>query len=557
MDRASQLSRAKLILVAVNYAADTNITALQQLTSSPPHKLPLDIILRILLTFLPESVDPPRYALFLQFLLMGISADHHQRLPLDFSAVEDVSESEAHERVRSLRLLPLRYPETTLPVTADVLSTFLVHRAHRIDAQTGLLNLLPPLIVPFLDHSRDLRLWFISRLLPALRHNYEYYGHIESGLALADMEKLEGFSAVKAILSRAGAQGRMRPGESSNIARDLRGMICPWVYGAREQKRRKLGAPASSADAHSAMNGSPTLGGLSSTTENGLDMSDWYDVFRWLVSTASENFALAVEAVENWGGPWDIDLGGYEETSSTPSEEAVQKMNLHYSHVAFAAIYAAPDASSESLSGISRILSRVERLIKHEPPLDLEASLSTLPLIDADFTAFAQLPRSLLLSETALKFSNPFLIPNKESLLFLHALWLSSSLVAGMEYDNSLKGLADLCLFSTEDVQKEQLKRCVRGISQRPKNDDKAWIQARKQLLWLWRWGLEEESLGPDEPSAGSAHGLFGRVGRKFLEMEVLKALLNGSRTCPLHSHLACIGLNWPRSFQISYRKRS
>lgn len=531
MDTISHLSRAKAILLAVSYAIDSNITALQKLTAPPTSKFSLEVTLRILLTFLPETVDPALYTPFLQALSSGAPALARSP-PLDFSAVEDVSEDEARERVGHLRLLPLRYPGTTLPVTADPLSAFLVHRAHRIDAETGLLTLLPQLIVPFTDQSRDLRIWFISKLLPVLRHSYEYYGHEQPSLVLADLERLTRASAVETLLAQARTKGNLPVGESSHIARDLRGLVGPWVYGESEQKRRKLDHGISSTESQSAIASQPKPDELSTIDQSDTDVSDWYDVFEWLVSTAKEKPALVVEAIEYWDGPHDVDLGGYEDTNSSMSHDALQNINWHYARAAIGVIYTVPDASAGSLSGIGRILSRIEGFLNHEPPLDLQESLSTLPVIEADFTALSSLPRGLLLSDTVLESNNPFLIPSDESLLFLYALWLSSSILNRMDCHYSCKELADLCLFAGEDVQRDHLKKCVRNVANRPRNDDHGWMQARKYLLWLWRWGYEDRTVASDQSFNMPARGLFGRIQRSVLEIEILRALLNGLRRC-------------------------
>ncbi|KAI9794546.1 MAG: hypothetical protein M1816_004433 [Peltula sp. TS41687] len=525
MDTISHLSRAKAILLAVNYAIDSNISALQQLTAPPASKLSLELPLRVLLTFLPETVDPALYTPFLQHLT---SKTPTQNPFLDFSAVEDVSEDEARERVRRLRLLPLRYSHTTLPVTADPLSAFLVHRAHRIDVQTGLLALLPQLIVPFLEQSKDLKIWFISKLLPVLRNNYEYYGQEPSGLVLADLERLTGASGVNYLLACAKAKKNMHVGEFSHIARDLRGLVGPWVYGSIEQKRRKLGHDVSSTESQSEIASQTKSDELSTIDQSDTDVSEWYNVFEWLVVTAREKPALVFDAIEFWDGPRDVDLGSYEDSTSSMSPDTVRKLNWHYARAAIGVIYSIPDASSGSLSGIGRVLSKIGSLLSHEPPLHLQASLSALPVIEADFTALVSSPRNLLLSDIVLESKNPFLIPSDESFLFLHALWLSSSLLNGMDCHYSFKELADLCLFAGEDVQRDQSKKCVRNISNRSRNDDDDWKQARKNILWLWGWGFEEQSHASDQNFSVPGRGLFGRLKRSSLETEVLRAILSG-----------------------------
>ena len=533
MDASSHLSKAKCILLAVGYAVDSDITALQQLTASSPNKLSLDIILRILLTFLPESTEPSTYVPFLRGLISGQSSVDGGS-SLDLSAVENVSEDDARARVRRLRLLPLRYPETTMPTTADALTTFLDHRAHRIDAQTGLLTTLPQLIIPFLGHSEDLRIWFISKLLPVLRHNYEYYGNEGSELLLTELEHMDEVSAIRKILSQARTKGTFHSGPPNVLARDLRGLVGPWVYGEGAQKRRKLNHddPPGESQPATSEGGEPDV--RSPSDESDTDMGGWYNVFSWLLSTATDHFAIVVEAIENWDGPRDIDLGGYGDIKDTASQTPQRDLDRHYLQAALGVIYAAPDASSESLTGVRRVLSKIERFMKYDPPLDLRASFTALPAIETDFTGLAESSRRFLLPDTALQAQNPFLTPEPRSLLFLHALWLSASLLNKMKYGIDLKGLADLCLFATEEIQREHLRRCVRTFSNMVNPDERGWIVARKNLLWLWRWGREKDPVGSEAKDVGLAQGVFGRVERAFVEAEVLKALLNNLRKCPV-----------------------
>ncbi|KAI9852377.1 MAG: hypothetical protein M1838_000899 [Thelocarpon superellum] len=166
MAHAVGMSRAKVILLAIELIVDNNLAGLRSLIRVHPRTLYLDLVLRMLLTALPESTSPNTYTRFLQELVKGFPEDGEAALfEIKDTAVEDITEDEARLRVRSLHLLPLLYSPALSEKTTDPLTLFLIHRAHRIDMQTGVLTLLPELIVPFLDQSEALRNWELQRVL--------------------------------------------------------------------------------------------------------------------------------------------------------------------------------------------------------------------------------------------------------------------------------------------------------------------------------------------------------------------------------------------------------
>ena len=171
MEELSHVSKARAILVAVNAAVDSNFTVLHQLISVVPKTLSLELFLRILVTFLPETVAPPRYIPLLLELAPEYAGERKQG-HVDISVVKGLTEDEARDRVRRLRLLRWQDVEPTPPESIDPLAAFLILRARRIDAQTGLLELGPQLLIPFLKRSEHVRAWYIGRLLPLLRFDH-------------------------------------------------------------------------------------------------------------------------------------------------------------------------------------------------------------------------------------------------------------------------------------------------------------------------------------------------------------------------------------------------
>ena len=236
LQRLSKLSEAHCVLLAVQYATESNLTALRALTALRDGDLPLELTLSILLNYLPEEKDPSSYCEYLQELANGSRYPGESPAEsLDLESVEQLSNSRAKKKRHALDLTPVVHPLYAAASEVDIFTHFLIHRAHRIDAQTGLLDLVPKLIVPFLGHSEYLRTWFISTVLPLLRLSYEYYPQ-------SDASSLDEFAALKGQRAIDYQLSHMRNASGMDIqhaARDLKGVVAPWLCGANERKRRR------------------------------------------------------------------------------------------------------------------------------------------------------------------------------------------------------------------------------------------------------------------------------------------------------------------------------
>ncbi|GAB1216930.1 hypothetical protein ATERTT37_006151 [Aspergillus terreus] len=282
-----------------------NVSSLPQLQARFPRWLPLERVFRIILTYLPESTEPRKYTSVLQELLEGSHTETHD---VDVSAVKGLSDEAARTRVRKLRLLPLKYPddEDTLGST-DLLTQFLIHRAHRIDSETALQPLILDLLLPFYQHSATLRTWLICSLLPLLRLNYEYYPSQDETFSLDILESMDDNTAINVLLSMTSSQKN-----DMDLARNLRGLLGPWMFGSNRSKRRRLNQTAQQT--------SITLSQDESSTEKGTS-ADWQSVNEWLLSRSLIDHESTVNAYVHWDGPEDVDLGGYNEEKETMSSE--------------------------------------------------------------------------------------------------------------------------------------------------------------------------------------------------------------------------------------------
>jgi hypothetical protein len=81
-------------------------------------------------------------------------------------------------------------------------------------------------------------------------------------------------------------------------------------------------------------------------------------------------------------------------------------------------------------------------------------------------------------------------------------------------------------LLQDEREQKAEATKLIHILSNNgPKTDDKFWVKARNEILWLRDWGAEDGWSTDAVP-----RGVFSQVKRDFLELEILKALLSNTR---------------------------
>ncbi|KAI9881123.1 MAG: hypothetical protein M1830_008281 [Pleopsidium flavum] len=529
MASSSGLSPAKVILLAVQFAASTNISTLRQLTALHPTVLNLVLSLRILLSFLPESTEPALYTPYIQDLVRK-TFNKLDGANVDISAVEKLTDLEAHRRVRKLGLLPLEYTQASHQPSEDALTLFLIHRAHKIDAETGLLPLLPQLLEPFLDHSEYIRTWTISTLLPLLRLNYEYYPRDEPKFSLEVFERLGDNVGASLLLSKVGHRRRERELADETVGRDLRGVVGPWMYGNNRGKRRKL------VDKRRRTSVVARLEEVRSNEEtiqqhDAKGSYDWQQVYEWLVNEAVGDFFVVVHAVEHWDGPGDVDYGDYDDGQQHLDEATQQSLKTQYAQTAIAAIYATNDNSPKAFKGAYCILDRVAELMDLPRPWELDSAAGLLPEINLPSNIIDKVSDSHLVRNALLLPSNPLTKANQQSLTLLSALLLSTSMLRNLGALFSVKRVAELYLSGDEEVQKVELRKAIRNLGSGTKKDDKEWTTLRSSLLWLWGWGSEPHS----QSSTDSSHkrqgaGVFGKVEEVFLETEVLRAFLSGTR---------------------------
>lgn len=517
MEALNPSKAAHVILEAVQLTRDAAIAPLHQLTTRHARILKLELILRILLTFLPESTDPSLFIDFLHDVLKGPSPSS-ESVDEALSYEPEISDDDAIRRVRKLHLLPLADPHYVYDDFVDPFTLFLLHQAHRIDAETGSLPFVLRLIQPFLSHSEHLQTWAISAFLPLLRLDYEYYPHDGPTYSLEAFEALAGNNAVVSLLSEAAQKSNEET--RSKLGRDLRGLVGPWMYGANTRKRRKLDPGrrrTSSAVQVQADRGHDTDGVTQAS--NG-----WIHVNEWLLELSLRDFPRAVEALIQWDGPRDVDYGQWDVDVQPMEEAALQNMTALYAQAGLAVFYTANDCSASTLKGSLQILHRVAKLMDFQtpPPLTVQHPSENAE-ISVEF--FDTLSRTQLLHNSLLRARNPFTTVTDLSIRFSYLILESSFILESLGCSVSCKTLAEQSLFGSEADQTAELRKLLYGLQGKTKGQEK-WNLALHQIRWLRDWDSEKKG---SEQELRSFLGVFCRVKKIDMEDELLKALLRSS----------------------------
>ncbi|KAK3373808.1 Sec39 domain-containing protein [Lasiosphaeria ovina] len=504
------LSPPKLVLLAVHFAVKADIDSLTALAARHGTLLRKDLLLRIALTYLPETLPSQAYVGFIEQLETGAFPDTIAQ-DIDCSTVDALTDPQAAKKLRKLRLLPLAFQDAPEEAADDYTTLFLLRRSYRVDEEAGLLDELPTLLMPFLDHSPYIRTLMVSIILPLLRRNCEYHPQDPIPYTLLGFEQLPDRVAVNLLLSQTG----VREADLALVGRDLKGLIGPWLFNERRWKDRKekLGDPS----------GPELL--EEDETDVGL-FPGWEQVLQWLTARALKTWKVAVSAVEQWDGPGDVDLGGWGVIWLRDEEQ--DHLERGYARAALASAYLIPEASAEALEGAYRIVAKIAGLLDQDPLPRMPTALAILPPLADQITSTIQSAKNATyMRNDLLAASNILTSPTKSSVAFLQAIILSAALLTKLGSPCTVRRAGELALLQDEREQKAEATKLIHALGNNgPKTDDKFWIKTRNEILWLRGWGADDVSSSPEPLSSG----VFSQLKKEFLEVEILKALLSNTR---------------------------
>jgi hypothetical protein len=526
-DEITRLSSAQCILLAVHYASEANIRALHSFTPLRLDVLSPELVLRIVLSYLPETTDPSLYTTYVREVATRIYLEQHEPFDVDTSPVTSLSSEQAQKRVNKLSTADLSPPAFPPHAPNDLLTRFIIHRANRIDDETGLLALVPRLVEPFLDTNDYLRTWYISVVLPLLRLRYDYYPHTKDPPTLSTFEKLDGHQGIDLLLENVtNVEHDITSSTESQgvIARDTRTMVGPWMYGHTERKRRRLNNKKEDNHDEHTLRSTPRtafikLDGVSNEDKTG---HDWEHVYQWMVHNAVDNFPLVTNLIEEWDGPGDVDFGGFHNPQDYLDDDTQAKLERQYAQAAFACCYAAETDSPETIDGAHGILVRLAQLLDFEPPPELATSVKQLPKVDKHAELLHATDSTIYLEpDMLLRPEHPLASPRLETYMLLQMMVYSAYQLSGLGHSISILNAAKLRFFSNEDEQLTLLLKIVRGLAAKGKRDEQQWQYDYDRLIWLWSWNIELEDQGR------KGAGIFGQIEKTTVERELLKVLIS------------------------------
>ncbi|PYH43197.1 secretory pathway Sec39 family protein [Aspergillus saccharolyticus JOP 1030-1] len=509
MASPSRISGAHAILLSIHLCVSGDVSSLPQLQAQYSRWLPTERLLRIILTFLPESCPPQTYAPIVESL---VDAGHINATTaeIDTSAVSHLTDTIAKKRVRKVRLLPLRHPnDEDTDDSTDLLTQFLIHRAHRIDSETALQSLILDLLVPFYPRSPILRTWLISSLLPLLRLNYEYYPSQDETFSLEILESMDNSIAINVLLSMTGDTKT-----SMDLVQNLRGLVGAWMYGSNRTKRRKLN--------EAAQRNTLALPEDDITPKTNAGVG-WQQVNEWLLARSLVDHESAVNAFTNWDGPEDVDLGGYAEEDPSLTGDELKDLRMRYGQTGLAVVYANADVSAAALEGSIKVLARIASFLDLEQSLLLKTDDAELPSVVYDSEQISSTSRISLMQNALLTTTNPLTRPSASSISFLSAVCVSLQVLSELGHPMPCRTAANLCLHNNLDTQLLEMRTVVQSVVRQSKAG-RDWGKVRQQLLWLRDWDAQHTSQ--EDNFRPAYHGIFWRVDREVIEAEILKALL-------------------------------
>ncbi|KAL1898944.1 hypothetical protein Cpir12675_001697 [Ceratocystis pirilliformis] len=509
------LSNAKVVLLAVHLASIAQVDALTCLISHNVTVLRNDIALRILLTFLPEEVSPALYVPLLKELDSGVLEKRNECI--DASFVQSLTDEEAVKKGRKLKLFPIVWDSPAVDVQGNHVGLFLLKRAYQIGKTPRILGLLYELLPPFFDQFPPLRPWYISQVLPLIRRNFEYYPQSPANITLEQFQDLSETQCVELLLSQTG----INADERTLIGRDLRGMIGPWLQSSHH---------------------------LSWPDEDGCIVCPAFvKVLEWILHQTGKSWPVAIQALVQWNGFDDIETGDFEMHLSVDSNQ-LRRLKQMYLQAAIGCVYLMPEGKIPALYATYEVFAKVTRILGFSELPTLEQASSNLEILESFQDSSFIVPKlSSYMRSGFLSSSNPLTIPSQTSVHLLQNLCISAFLFGRLGILQSIKNMGDLVFFSDSQGQQTLVTRYVAAIANRVSHNQEAdWAKAREELIWLRSWGQEGK---------GRSVGVFGSVGKEFIECEFLKALLASTR----HYNLArfLYEENVPRPLDADVLKRN
>ncbi|EFY87470.1 protein transport protein Sec39 [Metarhizium acridum CQMa 102] len=330
------------------------------------------------------------------------------------------------------------------------------------------------LLLPFGRHNPGIHKWAMSTVVPYVRKGLQFRAGTSPAYSLIEFEKLPDHQAVDFLLCP--ADSRAQPRE--NIDRDLRSIIGPWVYDTDRWD-------SSSEDG-----------------ESKVFCPGWHQVCEWLLSQATLSWPTAVQAIERWSGPEDVEFVHGIALDLPAAHKYYLKQT--YATTVLACVYTVQDTTLESLRRIHSILMNLRVYLGLDGgAMSLEQTMKALPdLSFTDMSMFHNDRVATYMRNDLLGRNNPLTRPSEDATNLSLALTRSAYILTLFGSPSSLRRVGDLIFLHDERDQKSEISKLLRTIAaQASKENDDFLLKAREFLLWLRDWG--NGTAG--KPNAGAA----------------------------------------------------
>jgi hypothetical protein len=520
---STTLTPAKVFLLAVQAATTADIGALRTLVAGY-QSVVQNSFLRILLTFLPESVPSSDYIELLAEFSSG-KVSPTPNVAIDTSIIDHSNNDEALSQAKKVRLLPLRMQDRHLDAPDDPLLSFLLHRAYQIDSQSGMIDQLPTLLNPFIDRYDYLRKWFLGSVLPLLRLEYEYHPNYTTLHTISWFEGLTTKDAVEFLLSRALPTDIPTTNGINFLLRDLRGLIGPWLYGCNQWARQQ---------AASAQYAGQTVRPLDDVADDSTQsFFDWQVVFRWLISQTEQFPSILPATVIKWQGPGDVDLGGYGQADQIINGADQKVLQGYYGNCGLVIAVKTAETTGASLQTAATVESIVRSRLGLPPLAELQRSVVQLEPIPnlGDDTSTEQ--EQIVSSLSYLSGEIPaFKIPSDATFAVFQAMLITGSLLKHIDSAFPLERVGDLMIRLDEHNQRSAMSLYMGEAVKGATGNDRQWTRMRQEVLWLHDWGRKFKVEEGAIPHKG--RGILGILTVEQIESTFLSYMLENTRKCHL-----------------------
>ncbi|KAK6514489.1 hypothetical protein TWF281_004689 [Arthrobotrys megalospora] len=308
------LSPSRALLLSLHFASNQDFKSLRNLVASYPTVFPAEVLLEVILRFVPESVGVEGYGGIVGDVVGGRvlipATSDGEGKGVDEGYVKDINELSARKTLEVLN-----FPDGSLKASKEeegeggeggegILEKFVKERAFAIDREIGQIGVIKELVEYFVEGDEGVYGWYLGvvGVVEGLVFDTLPAGEEKGVLGLEEFEKLEVRDGVFVILDR------MVTESGENVGKGVE-MVTAYIdYKNKKQGKNKKG---------------------------GRKGDGWKYMFEWISKHAVQRFGIVWKVVRDWNdGPDDdetrkeyfktIMAGCY--SCIRTDEEAVQQM---------------------------------------------------------------------------------------------------------------------------------------------------------------------------------------------------------------------------------------